>query len=823
MITKRIIYILVFLAFGIAAQAAPGKDAFELSLLPEPPISEQLLGMLDSDGESAITDSENYEDDLLSGDLSLLNELALCCRSVLLDSFSSYYESEYFLFDGNEKQLKQDATKLAGTLRVFFPLYLDLLDKYYQYIDRYREEDWIAKFGYNGIFNRVKTLREEAVILKAAWIVYIQNNDFDDEITFELQQVNNSLIDLYLDTDQAVYLLWWFKLSYRSGLLDNPVRSYNEMFDSLEQDSISYLESIELLLIKNQVYLKAGIINFSKCLDDIFSIRTKLEEAKLPAQEKDIMLFRLAIFESYLCYNHLYETSKLKEEDNRLLIGSGCYLELMRIASQENKLTERIYNYISCNTRFLLEQVGLKQWPEYLSRWDNYTIYQIALNYRAMGLPHYQKVIKLFEIIESSGKDNSKFLSDMLYCRGYCNIELAEVTSDIIQVEIYYKNAIRDFIRFLDSRDSWSLLHSQNKDVLQNLVAAVQKLYENENSQKWLLDTFEPVIKKIVNMNSISRTASDSLEASSLCYYYSLILENVKQYAEAVRYFSFVSSVQLERPAIFHKAFCNFQLAKEAKQNEKLYNDVILPLQSLITSSAQYDDIAVSSAILLCDASITAEKYDICFKVLPEVLNNIRGDAAGDLIKICQKLILSNLDESLMLSVSRGEALSVAKSVNAMIALATAVFEKSSENDKPVSAVLYSRLISFRISSATGIKQIKEISSDNAKYLRKTEEYISAGHLEKIRNQAFLDLASGNYESSRKNWYRIRSSEKNKESFFYWEARYWGIAALVLQGDKQEALHSIDVLLAEYDLDNVITEQSQYRILWLDRIRQLSR
>ena len=831
MISGILKYISIVIVLGISGDMFAENVPLELNFLVEPPISvmssqkyTELSMLLYSHQENS--DKEVSSNELtefyLSGNLEYFNDLSTICRGILFHSFSLYHESKLFFFEGNDNLLKTDVGKLSAALENVFPLYINLLENYYIFIDRYREDDWFARFGYNGVYQRIKALREESVLLKAAWILYLQNSEktFSDKISFDIGQVSNDLIKLYVDTKQTIYLIWWYKINYRSGLFANPVQCYEEMSKTLDQSTVAFIDTIELLLLKNEVFLESGTLGFSECLDSIHSLRVKLEEAQLLVKDKEVLLFRLALYESYLCYNYINKSSSLNEGDsNPLQIGTGCYQELMRIAIEYPAISERIYKYISYNNYFLLEQTDLDQWQKYLMRWDQPVVYQTALYYKKMGISEYDKVLTLFKAIEASG--DKGVIAKMLYCRGFCFLELAENTSDMDKAGNYYRNAINDFVVLLRDIDFNPQDYQQGQNILQGLLLSVRQLYENGDSKQWLLDTLTPPIEKIINNKNVSIGLSNSSDVSLLCYYYSLILEDIKEYNMAVKYFSHVSEKQLARAVEFHMAYCKYQVIKETEIEGNLYNDVIMPLNSLVSSSPECDIIAVNAAVMLSEACLDSGQIDVYLKTVPQVLEAVEKESASELVRFAQKFVLAYMDDSFMLKVSEGDSPWIIKKLNKIKLLVSSMYIKSSGDEVPLSAVLYSRYISFQISSCTSRRQIIDLISNHADLLRELAEHIESGHLEKVRNQAILDMASGDYESAREQWFKVRSSDNAKDSYFYWESRYWGIYCQMLNGDSSQAMHSVDVLLAENELADKNEPVSRYVVLWLQRIRHM--
>ena len=818
----RLAFIISVCCFAVYAES---KDTeLKLNFLAEPSsvsVESIISAVPDFDQLFGITEdtvlSPSLSEYFNSGNLDQLNSLSVLCRGILLDSFSTYFESEQFFLQDNMSMLDSDFNSLSAILADAFPKYLTLLDSYYTYIDRYRNTDWFIRFGRTSVYNKVKTLKEESAILKAAWLVYMHSSaaNLPDSFKLDPSDVSRLLADLYLDTSQTSYLIWWYKLNFYMNLFDQPVQKFDHMYASLDQGKISFTDSIELLLLKNQVYTSSKHIDYTASLENIHDLRTRLEEAKLPSADKNVLLLRVSLYESYLCFNYLSESA-----ENPLQVGSGCYTELMRVASDYPDLSGTIYKYISCNNYFLLEQTDPKKWMPYLKRWDLSVIYQTAIYYRDLGLSQYDKVLTLFKAIESSDVDQ-KVHADMLMCRGHCYLELAENNPS---QKDYYKLAIDDFVNLLNGDEFVDHNLSQAKTILQGLLLAVQQLYTQQQSRSWLCETLEPAVNNLIGPGTISlpSSTSNSDEIKSLCFYYALILEDVGQYKKALDYFSKITGKSLGRAAVFHTAYCKYQYLKESNDRDILYREVISPLDSLLSSSSHYDNIAVNAAVLFSDACLATDRLEIFLNTVPPVLASADIADAAELVKFSQKYILSIIDDSFLLRVSAADYSWLTKKLDKIMPLAASMYAKSADSEKALSAVLFSRLISLKISTAQTLDHAKEIISENSSQLQQLAPFIESGQIEKVRNQALILMAQQNYQSARKQWYKIRISNKEKENYFYWEARYWGIACQFLADDSTEAVHSIEVLIAESQLNDDQTEQSALADSWLQRLRSLA-
>ncbi len=832
MISGLLKYISVVLICGISCGLlAADVGSLEMNFLYEPPaalidsvtdseLSELFAGIKDNSGPEIF--SAKLSEFYLSGNMEYINNLSSICRGILLDSFSLYHESGMFFLDGSHGPLGEDKKKLSAVLSGIFPVYINCLENYYSFIDRYRDDDWYDRFGRNGVYQRIKNLREESEILKAAWFLYIQNtDDFQPgQVSFDAAQISNELIKLYADTSQTIYLVWWYKVNYNSGMFANPVKCYEEMISSLDQGAMPFTDSIEFLLIKNEVYLANGILSFSEALESINSLRFKLEQVQLPVKDKEELLIRLALYESYLCYNYIYENASHGQGGiTPLQVGTGCYKELLRIASEYPFLSGRIIKYISYNSYYLLEQADTDQWLKYLPGWDQPVVYQAALYYKNKGPAESQKVLTLFKAIEKAG--DKTVVPKMLYSRGYYFLELAENASGKDGVIDYYRNALNDFVSLLDIIDFASQEYQLGQSVLQGVLLSVRQLYDDKVSRQWLIDTLKPSVEKFINSKNMSKGISNSSDVSLLCFYYSLMLEDIKEYQKAIELFSHVSARELARAVEFHKAYCRYQVRLEADQKSDLLREVISPLESLISSSKEYDTITINAAVLLSEACLETGHFDLYLKTVSPVLQAADIDGSSELVRFAQKFVLAYMGKEFRVKVAQGDYPWLIGELYKVKPLVDAMYKKSSAEEKPLSAVLYSRLISFQISSCTDRRQLETIMSEYADILRDLGQHIAEGHLEKVRNQALQDMVSGEYGSARESWYKVRASENSDESYFYWESRYWGIYCQALNGDSGQAMHSIDVIIAENDFDSDDTAQPQFKSLWLDRIRNI--
>ncbi len=749
----------------------------------------------------------------LQSDLAELDQLSAVLRTNLLYNFSEINELILF-FDSEPSVLTdyyQDRIVELAELARLYPL---LISDFYDFIDKYDDDiGWYSRFGVNGVFEKVRLYKKELIILQAAWIYYCNKLDSPHASVFSAinhNQLISELERLAVKDGSFEYVLWYSRLSETfDDTFD--IKIIEDRINKLLNGSISYDQSFELSLSKLTMQYRAGVVSSGQALEEVNRLIANFNSMpeSLTSDSLNIYL-RAILFESVLCVNHASIGVGEALVDTADTTGGNCYIGLLAKAGRYRNIAARVESLVAVRVNALLKAKPSETWQDYLAKWDNSVLLAVGKSMQFAQEPDCKAAKIIYDIIAATELYNQQEYAQMLFFRSQCQIWQDQVSvSDQLA-------AVADIALLLGRCNNIPGDIPSRSEQFKLLLALADAYIKFDNADLTeLLRILKPLAGN--QQEAINRTTV-AYVPDEFSFFYASILERQGQFREAARCFANIREQSLTRLATFHRAYCLFRDGDIAADKREYYEQVVRPLRELITPDDSLDNIDIQATELLAVICIDSQWDELFYDRIMPVLEKLEPEKAEFLVNRTLGFLAGQID-SLRRIAASGSDRDFNLIHDRIFKLAVIVLEKSLPSTKTRVSELFSEIASYRLSYNAGSASLDSELKLIGPLLDKVTVFLTTDSLASVRISAFVDIMNKKYNSARNRWHKIRSVTSEQSGYLFWEARFWGIFCLILDNQRSEAIHAIDVLQAE--IDNEAENENIWRSLWLDRIKEL--
>ncbi len=758
--------------------------------------------------ETLWTDGElSYQSDIFCQDINIdqITDLAGTIRSNLLLNFLDI--PELIAFFDNDPGFIGYCRELFKETESASRVYCLFIQDYYEYIDRYQDDfTWHTRFGNTGIYFKIKSLKQEAILFQASCSYYQTTLGLKN--TFDNGKICNELLQNWYKTEITDYLLWYIRIAEITDLEINH-HNFDKLVRQYLNEKRTYTDSLELSFLQLQLKHKHNIITTDKALEDInliISNISKLSNAALSDNFK--LVVRATLFEASLCKQYLTSTGAA---DNQNMISAlGGYLETMWQRARNFEVIKNRIRLIAIEkARLILESTDKKQWGQHLKSWNGNILLDLAASFQKGSEPDINTSLLIYQVIEAAGSNDQNSYASMLFQRAFCYLEQSKSLTSSADKDNYRLNAARDIITLLVKYTSFTNTLTDPNDIYSTVISIC-------HIDNWPADKYHDIIKVLEPLFNDTSNAPPE----QIIYLYASLNELTGNYKLAADIYGSITNGELTHQALIRRIFCLHKTATTF-ETEQFYKEMIAPLLSLANNENTPPEVRLQATELLAVvASGTPAEKQVYLTTVSNLLKITAPEKAGTLIKATQNFLTRQEPEIRHLAAS-GQIGKLSGLYEQLIPLATLSFTKAeSQAEKLRSADLYAGLMVYKASCSAGVElplTVPEFPLDAmATFTLLAQEKTINAH----RASACLAFSQKNFTESRKHWQQIRQISPEFQDYFYWEARFWGIFCLALEpGSKEKASHAITVLKTE--LSSQIANKTIWQELWLERIGKL--
>ncbi len=752
---------------------------------------------------------------LMEADCKELDELSSILRTDLLYYFTEL--DELLMFLGPDfTQLNAYYSRKLSELSSYVHCYPLLLSDMYEYIDKYKDDiSWHRLFGETGIYEKVKLYHSESQLFTSAWLYYslLVNSDVSSAGSLEIDSCIDSLAELYAANGLPDFLIWQIKLRTALSSLEQGFSDIDSELNRLLMEKVSYDQTLNVSLLRLELSYKAGKISSGVVLDEVDRLINNFTSSPDSVIQNNLELFlRVVLFECSMCGN--YFQSNLSQDVDKNEIGGQCFLEMLRRVSGYPDLERRVKLLIAVRVKQLLTEKPVDQWAGLLSGWDNSVILAVAKNMQFADIPDYRSALGLYDIIISTERYNEPAYAQMLYLHSIAIIEQgADKSLGSLAA------AVDDMVVLLTKCEKWPGDFPTRAEIFGRLLLLTNNYRNLENADiAVIIKSLSNLLPAVDSSGTITDHSAIAAIPDDLLFYYASLLEDTGRYLDAAAYFALIKDQLLTDHATYHRVYCKYKCGTIQPESRKYYQQVIKPLCDL----AAVKDNAVGqvnqkAAELLASISINTKWDEVYYEYILSVLKHIENDRAGFLVRSSMKFLDSQLSELQKMAAS-GSVSDFSKICKRVCLLSKAVYDKATSDDLPFAVRLYAELCSYQLSYNAGNSNIESGLLKLMPLFRTASGLIADESLAAVRINAFIAVGEEDYTLARKYWQKIRQARNSDDDYYYWEARFWGVYCLFLDGQADRAKHAIEVLVAQ---DKISSVDSMWAGLWLARIKVL--
>ena len=645
------------------------------------------------------------------------------------------------------------------------------------YLDAYPHDDWPERFGGTGFYTRIMQLARAERLLRAlltyhSAVITVYHNE---PLAIEsLEQSRQQLRDMVSESSSYAGghgRLWLLRITHLlaqhqrecltegheqiESLLETPLPTdleFEVRFEALRNAAMTKYSTRDTANLRSWITAHRGSITDPAAR----SLQVTMFQAHHAASTAGAIALYRALAVQY---------PQLKPDIGRLLVGY--------------------------HAKTLADDVQL----DAASAMNDFELIALKQHYQSCSPPQYYHAGRLCEAFLSTRSADNLNYGDFLYDAGRCRRYLIRGIGDDndIAAVTYFLRLAREFPH-----------HPQAPQGAAEAAALAYDLFTSNAEQfadlalealGTLVGQIEPGWTKPVG--PFAQTAA----ARQFRYYYALTLQIARQYAKAAAVFATVGDDSPHQPTAHRQSLLlRAQCQLDADPGDP---NACLALLDKLTST---DD--PQALQLRAHAHVQLGQIAEAIALLRRGLAEIPQPNAA-LVSLCLNVLHRQFPVLLdlhargrhqQLAHLLGESVSLIRIIDSK--LPTAISDEiTSQTSKTLLELL--SLTAITITDHQPIGQLPPLPE----IFTQAHEVIETRALLKqhgnsmwlTRVRALLAFVAADYENSQQLWYRIRrattgDAEDAATRYYWWQARYFGLRCLALQGQPEQAAHIIDVL-----------------------------
>ena len=669
-------------------------------------------------------------------------------------------------------------------------LYLNIVDPAIRdldsFLDWYAGDDWSRRFGDTGFYYHIQQLKQNIALTRSEAAYYramasrnrpqaALNNI--KQLTKSWNTLNEMITSLKTEAEEALILT--ARRCLNQARLARALAFYQESYLAEAQNALQLLlETSMPMELEYEARLEALRFAGRAYPDNPSWLR---DEAEKLHQWIEANRENLPEYPQQLLELTVLQTSFAAQTEQKSL-------DMLKKLAQNYPRLEPTISYLVGG--YHAETFNLVTDPDKLgAALDDFDLLALADYYRSQQPGDLPQTVKTFEVFLNTRPATNLHYPRILYQAGACSLQRAgndqlAQTQDMRFQQVLA--AVDCWRRLALQFPTWtSAVEPDNINAAQcasQAAALAYNLFVRDPNQ--YTDLALKVIPALVgdyqpDAVNFRGPFSQNESAQKFRFYYALVLQSARRYAESVEVFGTVPSDDANKT---DAQILVIQLY--------LQLDQIDPARQMIRND-MFDR--------LDNPRLANLTLSLMQKQTPKLLALHAQNQKTEL--------LSMLNESLPISQK------ICAATNANTALDTL-------SASSLSALrLYLEQLCL-----TAVTAADDHADPNSPWIRQAEKWFTQLNLIPsinrqlwfVRCRALYDFAAGEYRASQQQFLQVRTAAADSENpdhqYLWWEARYYGLRCLIAQGQTQQAQHALDLLL---------NTQPSGHPDWLNRIKQL--